>query len=233
MLDLLDQRLIERTRFTREEIQLRRRLRAAQRRRRRRMVETLLDSDVSGLRRDLRSLRLAGFTEREALGTRVLERVRADDLAATALLGSARRLGIDALHQLRRHVRRLRYLAEIAHDLFGLDEQVAADLKEVQERLGAVRDTWLLADWLKQTRVNAERQQEAELARAALGLLRFFRGRTRALYTVWRARPGSTVIVRCSRRLRSCVRASLPPPPAIARTSRPKALAPRPAARRR
>jgi len=209
MLDLLDRRLIGLGRFTREQILLRRRLRAAQRRSRQRMVETLLDTNVASLRQDLRALQGSGLVEAGVLSSRVAGRARAEARAAAAMLPTIRRLDVDKLHGLRRRVRRLRYLAEISHELFDLDERTATQLKQVQEKLGAIRDGWLLTDWLRRVERRARARGERGPAGAARGLARHFGRVTREHYAAWRAPITAQTIGRCARRIEASTRALL------------------------
>jgi triphosphatase len=163
---------------------LRARLRAARSRSCRRMRETILDQEIPTLRRDLRTL----------LGTpapvpSVLARIRETrDLAGGELLGWLEKLGetfdADALHDLRRRVRRLRYVAEAADELTGAESKAPKRFKRLQEQLGGIHDAAVLAAWLARHATAADRRQASEQAaearRLGAALLDLARARHRA-----------------------------------------------------
>ena len=145
---------------------LRRSLVTARTRGRRRMQEALLDEDVAGLRRDLRAVAATV----EETGSVVLARIRqARDVEGEALLARLSALGDtfdgEALHDVRRRVRRLRYVAEAAAEVSGEESKAPKRLKELQEHLGGIHDPWVLAEWLERNAVAADRRQAS--ARAA------------------------------------------------------------------
>jgi CHAD domain-containing protein len=163
---------------------LRARLRAARSRSRRRMREVILDEEIPTLRRDLRML----------LGTpepvpAVLARIRETrDLAGGELLGWLEKLGeqfdANGLHDLRRRVRRLRYVAEAADELTGAASKAPKRLKRLQERLGGIHDPYVLAAWLARQATTADRRQAsdqaAEARRLEAAFLELSRGYHRA-----------------------------------------------------
>jgi CHAD domain-containing protein len=169
---------------------LRARLRAARTRSRRRLADALLDVDIARLRRDLRRILAARgevlFTSvlrlrdsREERGARLLE--------ALAALGE--RYDVPALHEARKQVRRLRYTAEVADALLGQPSPSAGRFKELQEQLGSVRDTYMLAEWLaRQARAAGVRGQSAVQAEAA-ELRQLFAERSRAQHRAFLERP--------------------------------------------
>ena len=148
---------------------LRTRLRAARTRSRRQLAEALLDVDIARLRRDLRAIQAARgevlFTvvlrmrgAREARGARLLERLSA--------LGE--RYDVASLHEARKQVRRLRYSAELADALLGQSSPAAGLFKVLQEQLGAVRDSYVLGEWLgRQAKAAGARGQDALAAEAS------------------------------------------------------------------
>jgi CHAD domain-containing protein len=149
-----------------ELVALRRSLNTARTRGRRRMQEALLDEDVAGLRRDLRAVAASG----EETGSVVLARIRQmRDVEGEALLARLEALGDtfdgEALHDVRRRVRRLRYVAEAAAEVSGEESKAPKRLKELQEHLGGIHDAWVLAGWLARHAVAADRRQAS--ARAA------------------------------------------------------------------
>lgn len=163
---------------------LRVRLRAARSRSRRRMREAILDQEIPTLRRDLRTL----LGTAEPVPT-VLARIRETrDLAGDELLARLEQLGEhfdpDELHDLRRRVRRLRYVAEAADELTGAASKAPKRLKRLQEQLGGIHDASVLAAWLaRQASVADTRQASdhaAEARRLEAALLELSRGRHRA-----------------------------------------------------
>jgi CHAD domain-containing protein len=144
---------------------LRRRLRAARTRSRARMVEALLDLDISGLRRDLRRI-----VNRRGEGLFVVfSRLRdARDLEAMALFEAlatlAERYEPESLHRLRIRTRRLRYLAELNAELKDQPSEAPRRFKELQEALGRIQDAHVLAEWLARQAVAHARRGHAEAA---------------------------------------------------------------------
>jgi CHAD domain-containing protein len=168
-----------------ELVALRRSLTTARTRGRRRMQEALLDEDVAGLRRDLRAV--AASVEEAA--SVVLARIRqARDVEGEALLARLEALGDtfdgEALHDVRRRVRRLRYVAEAAAEVSGEASKAPKRLKELQEHLGGIHDAWVLAGWLARHAVAADRRQAsaraAEARRLGAACLEVSRTRHRA-----------------------------------------------------
>jgi CHAD domain-containing protein len=148
--------------------QLLRRLRAARGRSRARMVESLLDLKISGLRRDLRRV-----VDRRCEGLFVVfARLRdARDLEAAALLEAlatlAERYEPDSLHRLRIRTRRLRYLAELSAELKDQVSEAAPRFKELQEALGRIQDAHVLAEWLARQAAAHDKRGRADAAAEA------------------------------------------------------------------
>jgi CHAD domain-containing protein len=113
------------------------------------MAEDLLDLEIARLRRDLRALVARGGADLFTVLLRLRDRrdaVGSETLAALLALGD--RYEPEALHGLRILARRLRYLAEIADAVTGRDSGAPALFKDLQERLGRIHDTHVLALWL-------------------------------------------------------------------------------------
>jgi len=147
---------------------LARRLRAARSRARRRMVESLLDFDIAGLRKDLGRIVERGG---EDLFTALMRVRLMREEEGSALLAELQRIGRrfdpEALHDVRSRVRRLRYAAEFSAALTGGPLEAAKRFKEVQELLGEMHDAWVLAQWLgRQAELSAKRGGEEEAAEA-------------------------------------------------------------------
>ena len=164
-----------------EQRTLRARLRGARTRSRTRMGEALLDLEIARLRRDLRGivarkgevlftvvLRLRDA--REARGARLLE--------ALAAVGEA--YDPVSLHEVRKQLRKLRYTAEVAETVMEQATAAPALLKELQERLGTIRDRFVLAEWLRRQALGAHARGQEALAGEAAALEAFFRESSRA-----------------------------------------------------
>jgi CHAD domain-containing protein len=154
---------------------LRRRLLAARGRSRRHMAEALLDLEIARLRRDLR----AAMSRRGELLFTVLLRVRdARDHEGQRVLDGFQRLGDTfdgaALHRIRIRARRLRYTAEL-QDLLKSGASDAARLwKDLQERLGLVRDHEVLSQWFARQAARAVRPGQETLRAEAESLAAWF-----------------------------------------------------------
>lgn len=169
---LLEEELA-RSGITAERRVLLRRLKAARARGRSRMAEALLDLEIARLRRDLRVLAGQGdgffAVLRRFRETR--DRAGAETLALLTTLGD--RFDPALLHRLRRGVRRLRYAAELSAALKG-PLPAPAEFRSLQDELGALHDTHVLAGWLEgQARAGAARGETA-VSRAAAALQAVF-----------------------------------------------------------
>ncbi|MGH7321736.1 MAG: CHAD domain-containing protein [Candidatus Rokuibacteriota bacterium] len=169
-----------------EIVLLRRRLRTARRRRRTRMTEGLLDQEFPRLRRDLRIILARGTVEAATIQLRlgeIVNRVGGGLLSAHEVLGD--RFDPEELHRLRTQVRRLRYAAEVAAELWDGASDPPKRLKRLQEQLGHVHDTWVLAEWLERHAVAAERQTKLALSTEARHLAGAFREHSHAQHRTY------------------------------------------------
>lgn len=146
---------------------LRRRLLAARGRSRRQMAEALLDLEIARLRRDLRAAMARGG---ELLFT-VLLRVRdARDREGERIIEGFTRLGEEfdgaTLHRIRIRSRRMRYTAELQDLLKGSTSEAARQWKDLQERLGEVRDHEVLSQWFARQALRMRPGQDALRAEA-------------------------------------------------------------------
>jgi len=148
---------------------MRTRLRAARAKSRARMAEALMDLEIARLRRDLRRVVARGADD--AFSIRVRLRDLRDEQGSTVLKGfeSLRaRFDPEALHELRRRARKLRYAAELDDALRGGTESKAPALwKQLQARIGQIHDHHVLAGWLEGQGEGAEKRGLPELAAAA------------------------------------------------------------------
>ncbi len=172
-----------------------RRLRAARARGRGRMAEALLDLEIARLRRDLRVLsrRSDGFF---AVQRRLRERRDQDGAETLALLAAlGDRFDPVALHRLRRRIRRLRYTSELAGALKGLPPAAVDDLRRLQDQLGSLHDTYVLAEWLGRQAAACQTRGEAAAAEAS-ALKAVFQEKTEAAHRAFFALPPTEVIAR-------------------------------------
>ncbi len=173
---------------------LRRRLRAALTRSRSSMSAAVLELDLARLRRDLGATVSSLHLRREEVRPLIGARLRQEGEGLMAALGGLRGIDVDALHGLRRRVRRLRYLAELTEEVLDVSGSGASRFKELQERLGLIRDTWLAAHWLKEQAERARRRGEADVARDGARLARAFDGLVRQQHAAWCALPPAKII---------------------------------------
>jgi CHAD domain-containing protein len=144
------------------------RLRAARARSRAQVGEDVLDLDIDGLRRNLRRLLRRGAADSATL----LARVRAlrEEEGAELLRGFSQvgdRYRPEALHALRRRVRRLRYAAEVEDVVRGEESRAPVLWKRLQDGIGVIHDHHVLAGWFEEQARLAEARDNALLARAA------------------------------------------------------------------
>ena len=159
------------------------RLRAARARSHSQVAEGILDIDIDGLRRNLRRLQREGAADApETLGR--LKTLREQEGAAL-LRGFSQvgeRFRPEALHALRRRVRRLRYAAEIEDAVRGEDTRAPALWKRLQDGIGVIHDHHVLASWFDEQALAATARNNALLARAAASERRGFLGVARLLH---------------------------------------------------
>lgn len=151
-----------------EQRQILRRMRAARSRSRARLADGILDLDIDRLRRDLRRIRARGAAEPKTILRRaqaVRERDGATLLRRLVAIGN--RYDPEALHALRRRVRRLRYTAEVDGVVRGAESTSSATWKALQDAIGALHDVHVLAGWLERQARRAAGRGERNLAAAA------------------------------------------------------------------
>jgi CHAD domain-containing protein len=155
------------------------------------------------LRRDLRVL------ARRSDGVfAVLRRIRelrdgkgAETLALIAALGE--RFDPGELHRLRRQVRRLRYAAELSGALRGQDAAAASDFRVLQDELGSLHDTYVLAEWFRRQAESSRRRGDAAVATAAAALHERLLAASRAHHQAFLALPPADVVTRALAALRA------------------------------
>ena len=159
------------------------RLRAARARARTQVAEDILDLDIDGLRRNLRRLLRRGAAD----SATVLARVRTlrEEEGAELLRGFSQvgdRYRPEALHALRRRVRRLRYAAEVEDVVRGEESRAPVLWKRLQDGIGVIHDHHVLAGWFDEQARLAETRNDALLVRAARRERRAFIGLGRLLH---------------------------------------------------
>lgn len=144
------------------------RLRGARARSRSQVAEDVLDTDIDGLRGKLRRLLRRGATDSPTLFARV--RVLREEEGAELLRGFSQvgeRYWPEALHALRRRVRRLRYAAEVEDVVRGEESRAPVLWKRLQDGIGVIHDHHVLAGWFEEQARLAEARDNELLARAA------------------------------------------------------------------
>jgi CHAD domain-containing protein len=183
LLGLFEDRLANVKSASAEQRALLSRLRAARARARTQVAEDILDLDIDGLRRCLRRLLRNGA----AGATTVLARVHdLRETEAAELMRGFSHVGDrylpDALHALRRRIRRLRYAAEVEDVVRGEESRAAVLWKRLQDGIGVIHDHHVLARWFdEQGRLAAARNSDL-LVRAARRERRAFVGLARLLH---------------------------------------------------
>ena len=169
LLEIISKRFQELPERTPEQRRLRHRLADARRRCRARMVQLLLDVEISRLRGDLATLVSRGGPERTVICERIrgmCERESRKLFDGFAALGAL--LDINALHALRRRARRLRYAVEIFAEIFSAGAGVTKPWKRLQDLIGVLHDHNMLAEWFDRQARADEKRGHPGLASAAL-----------------------------------------------------------------
>jgi len=168
---LFDEHLARRGSASADTALLRGRLLAARGRARRRMRQDLGSLDLAGLQSDLRSILSRGPRSPRAVVRRLARAVgRAGAALMRSIVGVADRFDPPTLHAVRRQVRRLHYITDVAADVRRESSDAMRRLKLVQETLGVIHDSWVLAGWLGLQAASARRQGRSSLESAATTL---------------------------------------------------------------
>jgi len=172
-----------------------RRLRVARTRARRRMIDGLLDLKVGRLRRDLRGVRARGPADVFTVlaRTRVARRTEGEVLRR-GLAEVGERHDPEALHALRRVVRRLRFTGEVEDAIRGQDTGAGPAWKLLQDSIGVLHDVHLLSSWLGDLADRGRGRESRELVAAARVEQEAFEAEARRLHAeLLRTRPAETV----------------------------------------
>ena len=163
-----DERLKELTSRTPEQQILRHRLTDARRRSRGRMVDGLLDLEISRLRGDLSGLVRRGGPAPSI----VCERFASTSARELHALGEelkkiGPRLDAQELHAFRRRARRLRYAIEVFDEIRNFKSTASKPWKTLQDLIGVIHDHQVLAEWFDAQAKNDDRHGKGALAAAA------------------------------------------------------------------
>ena len=183
ILGLFDDRLAALKAPSAEQRALLSRLRSARARSRAQVGDSVLDLDIDGLRRDLRRLLQGGASGSDTVLARaraVREREGAELLRGFSQVGE--RYRPEALHALRRRVRRLRYAAEVEDVVRGDESRAPVLWRRLQDGIGVMHDHHVLASWFEEQARTAEARGDALLARAARRERSAFTGLGRLLH---------------------------------------------------
>jgi len=183
ILGLFDDRLATLKAPSAEQRALLSRLRSARARSRAQVGDSVLDLDIDGLRRDLRRLLQGGASGSATVLARaraVREREGAELLRGFSQVGE--RYRPEALHALRRRVRRLRYAAEVEDVVRGDESRAPVLWRRLQDGIGVMHDHHVLASWFEEQARAAEARGDALLARAARRERSAFTGLGRLLH---------------------------------------------------
>jgi CHAD domain-containing protein len=197
LLETFAERLKQLPRRSPEQKRLRHRLADARRRGRARMVQCLLDAEISRLRGDLATLASRGGPERTVICQRIrvmCERESRKLLDGFAALGAL--LDIKALHALRRRARRLRYAVEVFAEIFGAAAGVTKPWRSLQDLIGTVHDHNVLAEWFDRQARADERRGNSGLAAAAVAEATWTRETMRQLHDRFLAEDPSALVHR-------------------------------------
>jgi CHAD domain-containing protein len=195
LLESYDLRLKDLPERTAEQKLLRHRLASARRRGRARMVGSLLDLEISRLRRDLAALIARGGSSPaivcERFGT-LCEREGQSLHDGFTTLGV--RLDAKLLHGLRRRARRLRYAVEVYDQIRGFESAAAKPWKTLQDLIGVLHDHHVLAEWFDKQAQADEKRGNALLAATATAEAAWARATAHRLHEDFLAAQPATIV---------------------------------------
>lgn len=179
-LALFEERVAAANGDRRQALILRRRLRDARRASHRRMEASVRELEIDDLKGDLQDIMRRGGDELFTVLRRLREEQRTRGTKALSMMESlGDRYDPDRLHQLRRQVRRLRYLAEVNARMLDRAPEAARILREIQDALGRLHDAHVLGRWLERQIENSEKRGQTDVAWTARRLRRAFEGLAR------------------------------------------------------
>lgn len=147
---------------------LHRRLRDARRRSHRRMQRSVAALDIAELKGDLQGIMRRGADDLFTVLRRLREEQKSRGmklLETMEVVGSS--YDPDALHRLRRQVRRMRYLAEVNMAVLDRTPDATRIFRELQDALGRLHDAHVLVLWLDGQIAASEKRGQSDLALTA------------------------------------------------------------------
>jgi CHAD domain-containing protein len=197
LLESFDERLKTLPERNEEQKLLRHRLASARRRSRTRMVENLLDLEISQLRRDLAGLIGRGGPPPSVICERFDATIaREFQCLHEGFTNLGARLDAEELHALRRRARRMRYAVEVFDQIRNFESAATKPWKTLQDLIGAIHDHHVLAEWFdRQAKSDRERGKDA-LAAAASDEAAWARAQMHRLHTEFLAADPIAIVTR-------------------------------------
>jgi len=170
LLESYDERLKTLPSRSEEQKLLRHRLASARRRSRARMVDNLLDLEISRLRADLAGLIARGGPPPSVICERFgVMGARETHFLHDGFTQIGTRLDAEELHALRRRARRLRYAVEVFDQVRNYESAATKPWKTLQDLIGVIHDHHVLAQWFDlQAKHDSERGKDALSAVASV-----------------------------------------------------------------
>ena len=168
LLESFDEHLKSLPERSEEQKLLRHRLASARRRSRARMVDNLLDLEISRLRGDLAGLIARGGPPPSLVCERFATMSAHEcQFIHDGFTNLGAHLDPDKLHGLRRHARRLRYAVEVFDQIRSFESAATKPWKTLQDLIGVIHDHHVLAEWFDRQAKNDHTRGKDTLAAAA------------------------------------------------------------------
>jgi Uncharacterized conserved protein len=197
LLESYDARLKTLPARTTEQKLLRHRLASTRRRSRMRMVEILLDLEISRLRGDLAALIARGGPPPSIVCERFAAMsARESQFLHDGFTNLGARLDAKELHALRRRARRLRYAVEVFDQIRSFESPATKPWKTLQDLIGVIHDHHVLAEWFDRQAQNDQKRGKVALAAAAGEEAEWARAAVRRLHEEFLAANPFTIVAR-------------------------------------
>ncbi len=168
LLESFDEHLKSLPARSEEQKLLRHRLASARRRSRARMVDHLLDLEISRLRSDLAALIARGGPPPSLVCERFATLSAHEcQFLHDGFTNLGAHLDPEKLHSLRRHARRLRYAVEVFDQIRSFESAATKPWKTLQDHIGVIHDHHVLAEWFDRQAKNDRGRGKDALATAA------------------------------------------------------------------